>query len=45
MRFQGLQFRIERVDGRRITSVTITPVEDPDDGDEADGDPVRVERS
>jgi CBS domain containing-hemolysin-like protein len=29
VRFQGLEFRTERVDGRRITSVTIVPVDDP----------------
>jgi len=29
VRFKGLEFRTERVDGRRITSVTIVPVEDP----------------
>ena len=42
MRFQGLEFRTERVDGRRITSVTITPVDDPPD-DEANEDAMRAE--
>ena len=38
VRFQGLEFRTERVDGRRITSVAITPVEDPtDETDVVDG--------
>ena len=31
VRFQGLEFRTERVDGRRITSVAIMPVDEPDD--------------
>ena len=43
VRFQGLEFRTERVDGRRITSVAIRPVEEPDDGDRADDDPLRAE--
>ena len=41
VRFQGLEFRTERVDGRRITSVVIMPVDDPtsddDNADTADG--------
>ena len=31
VRFQGLEFRTERVDGRRIASVVIRPVDAPDD--------------
>ncbi len=46
VRFQGLEFRTERVEGRRISSVVIRPVEMPDDdnpaADSADG-PVGVE--
>ena len=29
VRFQGLEFRTERVDGRRITSVAIVPAPEP----------------
>ena len=46
VRFQGLEFRTERVEGRRIASVVILPVDAPDDdhpdADSADG-PVGVE--
>ena len=38
VRFQGLEFRTERVDGRRIASVAIVPVPPLLDG-EADGEP------
>ncbi len=40
VRFQGLEFRTERVEGRRIASVVILPVAVPDDdpdGDSAEG--------
>ena len=43
VRFQGLEFRTERVVGRRITSVAITPVDEPGDGDHATDDPLRAE--
>src|SRR3954453_1077192 len=45
VRFQGLEIRTERVDGRPITSVAITPVDDPpdDDEDEANEDAMRAE--
>ncbi|MGZ4712789.1 MAG: hemolysin family protein [Acidimicrobiia bacterium] len=36
VRFQGLEFRTERVAGRRITSVVILPVDEPDDDETAD---------
>ena len=44
VRFQGLEFRAERVDGRRIASVVITPVpRTPDEDDSAVADPLRAE--
>jgi CBS domain containing-hemolysin-like protein len=36
VRFQGLEVRTARVDGRRITSVEIRPFEEPDDDEQAD---------
>ena len=41
VRFQGLEFRTERVDGRRITSVAIMPVDEPDDEPTPIDDPSR----
>jgi CBS domain containing-hemolysin-like protein len=43
VRFQGLEFRTERVDGRRITSVVIIPVEEPEDDDAAADESLRAE--
>ncbi len=44
VRFQGLEFRAERVDGRRIASVVITPVPHaPDEDDSPVGDAMRAE--
>jgi hypothetical protein len=40
VRFQGLEFRTERVDGRRITLVAIRPVEDPTDETDAVEGPI-----
>ena len=37
VRFQGLEFRTERVQGRRIVSVVICPPEQPADAASADG--------
>ena len=51
VRFQGLEFRTERVEGHRIVSVLITRVAPTDDGDGADADrrrrrmPSRARRS
>jgi CBS domain containing-hemolysin-like protein len=36
VRFQGLEFRTERVEGRRIVSVAIVPVPDPEEKRAAD---------
>lgn len=36
VRFQGLEFRTERVEGRRIVSIVILPVDEPDEDDEDD---------
>jgi len=43
VRFQGLEFRTARVDGRRITSVEITPLDEPDDDDEESDESLRAE--
>jgi magnesium and cobalt exporter, CNNM family len=44
VRFQGLEFRAERVDGRRIASVVITPApRAPDEDDSPVGDAMRAE--
>jgi CBS domain containing-hemolysin-like protein len=40
VRFQGLEFRTERMNGRRITSVAIRPVDDPSNETEAVDRPV-----
>jgi len=43
VRFQGLEFRTDRVDGRRITSVSITPVDEPDLGAAPSDHTIRAE--
>jgi putative hemolysin len=43
VRFQGLEFRTERVDGRRITSVAIVPVEESEQDAGGDDPGLRAE--
>src|SRR4051812_27728647 len=43
VKFQGLEFRAERIDGRRIASVVIVPVAKPVEAADGNGAPVAVD--